>query len=138
MIRVEAIDMDLSAKFGNDSLVYSVVGCEPDPFKFYMDKKTGDMYSVLIVDADSDELMSKRRELYNINPNRYYESSIDLEWSGGSGNVWSGGSGNIWNGRSGNVWSGGSGNVWSGGSVFFCTCANYYNMYYNFTFNFRY
>ena len=58
MIRVEAIDMDLSAKFGNDSLVYSVVGCEPDPFKFYMDKKTGDMYSALIVDADSDELGS--------------------------------------------------------------------------------
>jgi hypothetical protein len=79
ILRVNALDMDLSAKFGNDSLVYSVVGCEPDPFRFYMDKNTGDLYSELIVDADSDELMSKRRELYNSLPSRYYESTIDLE-----------------------------------------------------------
>ena len=76
---MNAVDMDLSPSFGNESLTFSVVGCEPDPFKFYMDKRTGDMYSELIVDADSDDLISKRRELYNLNSSLYYDSLIDLE-----------------------------------------------------------
>jgi len=53
--------------------------CQPDPFKFYMDKRSGDLYSGLIVDADNDDLMSKQRELYNNNSSFYYDNLVEIK-----------------------------------------------------------
>ena len=58
---MRAHDADQSPAFGNASLVYSVRKCSPDPYGVYADRQTGAVYSRRRLDADTDELMARRR-----------------------------------------------------------------------------
>ena len=63
LTQVRAADADVSAQYGNESLVYALGKCEPDLYKIYVDRRSGEISSKLIIDLDTDEIIAKRRQM---------------------------------------------------------------------------
>jgi hypothetical protein len=63
LVQLKASDMDLSPHFGNLSLFYSISYCFPNIYSIYIDERTGEINSKLVIDLDTDEIISKRREM---------------------------------------------------------------------------
>ncbi|RNA01642.1 Cadherin [Brachionus plicatilis] len=56
IVRVEASDQDLSAQYGNQSLKYRINKCSPDTFDIFIDERTGEISSKLLLEFDTDEV----------------------------------------------------------------------------------
>ncbi|CAF0762269.1 unnamed protein product [Brachionus calyciflorus] len=63
--RIKASDADLSAQFGNQSLKYNIDLCIPNTYDIYIDERTGDISSKLLLDLDTDEVIEKRKQIHN-------------------------------------------------------------------------
>ena len=77
LAQLKASDMDLSPQYGNQSLFYSIGFCFPNIYNIYIDERTGEINSKLVIDLDTDEIIAKRREMTsmlntikNENPNQ--------------------------------------------------------------------
>lgn len=76
LARIDASDKDLSKEFGNDSLVFSIIDCQPDIYKF--DVRFGILYSDVIIDADTDLMIEQSRDKY-LNDGKLSRDSIDID-----------------------------------------------------------
>ena len=63
LVQIRASDLDLSPQFGNQSLIYSINYCMPNVYKVFVDERTGQISSKLVIDLDTDEIIAKRREM---------------------------------------------------------------------------
>lgn len=63
LVQLKAADMDLSPQFGNQSLFYSIGFCFPNVYSIYIDERTGEINSKLVIDLDTDEIIAKRRDM---------------------------------------------------------------------------
>lgn len=64
LVQIEASDADLSPEFGNKSLEYSLVRCEPNLYDMYIDPRTGQLSSRLVIDLDTDEIIRQRKNMF--------------------------------------------------------------------------
>lgn len=64
LVRVQASDDDLSPQYGNYSLEYSLVKCSPDLYDMYIDARTGQLSSRLVIDLDTPFIINQRQIMY--------------------------------------------------------------------------
>lgn len=64
LVQIEASDADLSPEFGNKSLEYSIIRCEPNLYDMYIDPRTGQLSSRLVIDLDTDEIIRQRKAMF--------------------------------------------------------------------------
>jgi hypothetical protein len=63
LVQVQAVDFDLSPKYGNQSLYYFISYCVPNVYNVYIDPRTGQINSKLIIDLDTDEIIARRKDM---------------------------------------------------------------------------
>lgn len=77
LVKVVASDADLSPEYGNYSLEYSIVECVPNLYDMYIDPRTGQMSSRLIIDIDTPEIIKQRKSMNSLlNSNGINETQL--------------------------------------------------------------
>jgi hypothetical protein len=76
---VEGEDLDGSSRFGNRSLTYSLVNCEPEGFHtITVDSVTGEVRSDLRLDLTPDEILRHKQTLFNESTNHYANLECEI------------------------------------------------------------